>query len=273
MRNFLARSTIAVLFALQVVNPSFVFSQDVSQKRSQTSAPKAEPPKTPPQKSFGEWKIADSLTIFDQADSEPSSKREPLIRVALATDVRSAIVSTTGHLMNASDEGSKLIPLDVARVRLEPRLLSPLPPIDNADLYRIQLAGMPAREDAEQKSKEVREAIGEDSQVVYDTETKTWGLLVGARRPQIEAEELRARLDAAGVDATVAPVGGKLASTNSPGPLATQTNSNASSIAKSQIIFVGFGVGAGDSQCAAGSAFHFAVAGSGGLGARGWSTL
>ena len=234
MRNFLARSTIAVLFALQVVNPTFVFSQqDASPKQSQTSAQKAEPQKPPPAKSSGEWKIADSLTVFDQPGSEPSSKQEPLIRVALATDARAATVSTTGHLMNASDEGSKLIPLDVARVRLEPRLLSPLPVTDNAGLFRIQLAGLPAREDAEQKSKVVREAIGEDSLVVYDTETKTWGLLVGARRPQIESEQLRGRLEDAGLDANVAPVGGTSASTNSPGT-ATQANSTQSPVAKAK---------------------------------------
>jgi len=133
--------------------------------------------------------------------------------------------------MNASDEGSTLVAMDVARVRLEPRLLSPLPVTDNADWFKIQLAGLPARDDAEQKSKEVREAIGEDSQVLYDTETKTWGLLIGARRPQIEAEELRGRLEESGLDVTLAPAGFTSASTNSPGTQAPQVNSTQSSIA------------------------------------------
>jgi stage II sporulation protein D len=232
MRNSLARSIIALLLAQQLLSPAFVFSQhDLGQKRSQSSDQKAEPQKTPSQKSPGEWKIDDSLTVFDQAGSDPSTKQEPTIRVALATDVRSATISTAGHLMNASEEGSTLTAMDVARVRLEPRLLSPLPATDSADSYGIQIAGLPTRADADLKSKEVREAIGEDSQAVYDTETKTWGLLIGSRRPQIEAEELRARLEDAGLDAIVAPVGGSSSSRGTP---ATQANSTTPAIAKTK---------------------------------------
>ena len=223
MRNFLARSTVAVLLALQVLSPSFAFGQqNVSQKQSKPSEQdQARPQKTPQQKKSGDWHIGESLTVFDQPSSDSPSKQEPIIRVALATDVRSATVSTAGHLLNASDEGPTLVAMDVTRVRLEPRLLSPLPANDNADAFRIQLAGLSARDDAEQKSKEVQEASGEDSQIVYDTETKTWGLLIGARRPQLEAEELRARLESAGLDATVAPVGGSPASGNASNRQAT----------------------------------------------------
>lgn len=224
MRNFLARSTIAILLAHQVIIPTFVFGQqDGSRRRSQTpDQSKAEPPKTSrPATSPGEWQIADSLTVFDQPGAPTSGKQEPTIRVALATDARSATISTAGHLMNAPDLATTLVALNVTRVRLEPRLLSPLPAVDNADAYRVQLAGLPARADAEQKSREVREATGEDSQVAYDTETKTWGLLVGARRPQIEAEEVCARLEAAGFDANVSPAAGAPSSVNPPSTEAT----------------------------------------------------
>ena len=151
---------------------------------------------------------------MDQTGAAPSLQPEPTIRVALATDVRSATVSTTGHLLNASEDGPAPVPLDVARVRLEPRLLSPPPATNYADAFRIQIAGLSARDEAEQKSKEVQEAIGEESQIVYDAETKTWGLMIGASRPQLEAEELRARLESAGLDATIGPAGGKIPSGN-----------------------------------------------------------
>jgi stage II sporulation protein D len=128
--------------------------------------------------------------------------------------VRSATVSTTGHLLNASDDGPAPVPLDVARVRLQPRLLSPPPVTSYADAFRIQIAGLSARDEAEQKSKEVQEASGEDSQIVYDAETKTWGLVIGSTRSQLEAEELRARLESAGLDATVGPAGGTTPSGN-----------------------------------------------------------
>ena len=233
MRNFLARSNVAIVLALQVLSPAFVFSQqDVSQKRSQKPAQgpankEAAPPKTSPASGSGEWNIGDPVRIVTSGPSATgrSSGPEPTIRVALATDVRSATISTTGRLMNASDQTTTLLALNVARVRVEPRLLSPLPPIDNADTYRIQIAGLPSRVDAEQKSREVREASGEDSQVAYDTETKMWGLLVGARRPQIEAEELRLRLEDAGFDATlVAPAPGASPATKSESTQATSTS-------------------------------------------------
>jgi stage II sporulation protein D len=206
MRSSRARGITALLLAQLFLSPAFVLSQqETRQRRTQSQA---EPQKTSSQTTAGEWRppATPAGVTLDPSLAPSSSQSEPTIRVALATDVRSATISTSGHLLNASDETATLIALDVARVRLEPHLLSPLPPIDSADTFRIQIAGLSSRDDAEQKSKEVQEAIGEESQIVYDTETRTWGLLVGARRPQIEAEELRARLESAGLDATVAPV-------------------------------------------------------------------
>jgi stage II sporulation protein D len=107
--------------------------------------------------------------------------------------------------MNVSDDSSTLVALDVARVRLEPRLLSPPAALDTSDDFRIQIAALSSRSDAEQKSKEVKEAIGDSSKITYDVQTKTWGVLVGERRPQIEAEEIRAQLESAGIDADIAP--------------------------------------------------------------------
>jgi stage II sporulation protein D len=52
---------------------------------------------------------------------------EPLVRVGLVTDARSVTVSTTGRLLNATETGAPPAPLEVARVRIEPRTLPPLP--------------------------------------------------------------------------------------------------------------------------------------------------
>src|SRR6266498_844711 len=207
MRNFLARSISALLLAQPFLSPAFVFSQqEVRQRRTQTQV---EPQKTSSQTDSREWQPPATPAIFPLDPAIPAlSRPEPTIRVALATDARSATISTSGHLMNATDVATTLVALDVARVRLEPRLLSPLPPSDVADAYQIQIAALPSRAEAEQKSREVREVTGEDSQVAYDTETKTWRLLVGARHPRIEAEEFRARLEDAGIDATILPAAG-----------------------------------------------------------------
>src|SRR4051812_48450902 len=98
MRQSLARGNIVILLALQFFSPSAVFCQDaVRQRRAQTQvepAKTADPTEEP-------WKIPAPRTVsFDQTSTALDSAQEPTIRVALATDVRSATISTTGHLMN-----------------------------------------------------------------------------------------------------------------------------------------------------------------------------
>lgn len=60
---------------------------------------------------------------------------EPSIRVGLATDARSVAISTTGTLLHAATPDSAATPLEVSRVRVEPRAYPALPrsaPNDNA---------------------------------------------------------------------------------------------------------------------------------------------
>lgn len=128
---------------------------------------------------------------------------EPKIRVGLTTNARSATVSTIGRLMSGGETEAIRIPLDVAQVRLEARLLSPRPTNNIEDNYRLQVSGAASREEAEQKAREIRENFGEESQIVIDAETSTWGLLVGSKLSRAEAEELSGRLTDAGFDATV----------------------------------------------------------------------
>nr|MDQ3743435.1 SpoIID/LytB domain-containing protein [Acidobacteriota bacterium] len=52
---------------------------------------------------------------------------EPVVRVGLVVDARSVTVSTTGRLLNATETAAPPSPLEVARVRIEPRSLPPLP--------------------------------------------------------------------------------------------------------------------------------------------------
>jgi stage II sporulation protein D len=120
--------------------------------------------------------------------------------------------------MNASGGGNTLLALDTSRVRVEPHLLSPLPQSAETDSYRVLVAGATSREEAEENAKEIKKIANEESQVSFDTETKTWGLLVGAKQPREEAEELRARLEASGIDATLS------------GPPTTETRINTASV-------------------------------------------
>lgn len=149
---------------------------------------------------------------------------EPTIRVALATDARSAVISTTGHLMNASGGGKTLVALDTSRVRVDPRLLSPVPAANDDGGFRVTVGGAASRQEAEENEKEIQKITDEDAHAAFDTETKTWGMFVGGKLSREEAEELSARLEAAGFDATIegrqpATVAQRETSSQSDGPV------------------------------------------------------
>jgi stage II sporulation protein D len=206
MSGSLARRAIAFLILFsQAPSVALVFGQQRTEETRPRRTQPAANPTTTSAPNNDAWKAPSTETPVSlrQSTTELITGPEPTIRVGLATDVRSATVSTNGRLMNASDSGTTLIALDVARVRLEPRLLSPLPPVSVDNSYRLAIGGASSRAEAEQKSREVRETIGEDSQITLDAETKTWGLVVGKQRPRAEAEELSARLEDAGFDARV----------------------------------------------------------------------
>ena len=188
MRSSLARRVITLLLAQSFVFPiAFGQQQDTRPRRTQ-------PVWTPP---------SAATPIIPPPTLTPLAGPEPTIRVALTTDARSAVISTTGQLMNASGGGTTLLALDTSRVRVDPRLLSPLPTTTEDGGFRVLVGGAAARDEAEANEKEIQKITGEDAHAAYDTETKTWGMFVGGKLSREEAEELRARLETAGIDATV----------------------------------------------------------------------
>lgn len=228
MLIILARFTIAVLLAPQLFLVLALSQGEVRPRRSQTEVDPQHSNTSTPQEP---WKSPVAGTV---TSSEPgatlTAQKEPSIRVALATNVRSATISTIGQLMNATDVATTMVALDVPRVRLEPHLLSPLSPapsVDSDAVYRLEIVGLASRLEAEQKSKELREATGEDSQISHDTETRTWGLLVGGRRTRDDAESMRLRLEDAGLAAAVVPMPGT-SSTPNTSPLANNRESSGS---------------------------------------------
>ena len=152
---------------------------------------------------------------------------EPTIRVALTTSAGSAVISTTGHLMNASGGGSKLVALDTSRVRVDPRLLSPMPANNDEILYRVVVNRAASREEAEENEKEIQKIAGDDAHAAYDTETKTWSMFLETKLPREEAEEMVARLESAGIDATIE---------GPPGPLpASKGSENSTRVARDTV--------------------------------------
>ena len=159
---------------------------------------------TRPRRTQPAWPApAASTPVITPPTLTPLSGPEPTIRVALTTDARSAVISTTGHLMNASGTSKTLLSLESSRVRVEPRLLSPLPATNDDALYTVMVGSAPTRDEIEESEKEIQKLANEDAHVAYDTEAKTWRFAVGSKRPLVEAEELRARFEAAGFDATI----------------------------------------------------------------------
>ncbi|MFL6546871.1 MAG: SpoIID/LytB domain-containing protein, partial [Candidatus Udaeobacter sp.] len=147
-----------------------------------------------------QWKVPEH-SIASAAATTHLSGPEPLMRIALATDVRAASVSTSSRLLSSTDPAETYTALAVGRVRIESRVLAPLPPTE--ETFAVKVNGLASRADAESKARAIREATSDQSQIVLDVETQTWGLLVGPRRAREAAEIAQMRLEDAGYPATV----------------------------------------------------------------------
>ena len=128
---------------------------------------------------------------------------EPVVRVGLTTGARSVSVSTAGQpLLVRQETGGADAPtqLTAARVRIEPRVFSPLPPTPGPEeLFRVEIAAPGTRAEAEGLARQAREITNEGTEVTSAGAGGTWAVRVGEPVPQAAAEELRARLEEAGV--------------------------------------------------------------------------
>ncbi|HKS26202.1 MAG TPA: SpoIID/LytB domain-containing protein [Pyrinomonadaceae bacterium] len=171
----------ALIIAYSLLCPALLLGQDTRPRRAQAST-ETRPP------------VAQTTTRL---------MAEPTVRIGLATNARSVTVSTNGRLMKMTDEAAAPEALSVARVRIEPRVLAPLPPAQGSD-FGVEIAGAATRVDAERAASEIKEQTGESAQVSPDAQTNTWKLRMGGSLTRAEADELRARLEEAGfVSATV----------------------------------------------------------------------
>jgi stage II sporulation protein D len=135
---------------------------------------------------------------------------EPNIRIGLSTNARSVTISTGGQALTVlqTQPGETPAPstLAVSRVRIEPRMLMslPAPGVDENDLFRVEVATVKSESQAAEIARDVRELTGETPEIVRDATTTagaTWRVRVGVPTPRTEAEELRTRLEEAGIAA------------------------------------------------------------------------
>jgi stage II sporulation protein D len=197
---------IALSVAFALLAQSYALAQDVQTRprRVQAETPIA-PPVQPAREDFAVTRL----------------NAEPSIRIGLSTSARSVTISTSGQaltlLRTQPGEAQAPAPLSVARVRIEPRMLAPLPAPQTGEggLFRVEIAAVTSAAQAEAIAREVRELTGEAPEVVRDAVAATWRVRVGLPAPRAEAEEIRTRLEEAGV-AAVSLVGAQTGANATP---------------------------------------------------------
>ena len=204
--RFKLTKLIALSVAFALLAQSYALAQDV---RTRPRRVQAETPIVPPvQPARDEFSVR-------RMDAEPS------IRIGLSTSARSVTISTSGQALSLlrTQPGEALAPapLSVARVRIEPRMLAPQPAPQPGEggLFRVEIAAVTSEAQAEEIAREVRELTGEAPEVVRDAVAATWRVRVGLPAPRAEAEELRTRLEEAGV-AAVSLVGAQTGANATP---------------------------------------------------------
>ena len=108
------------MLACALVSPTLVLRAQDGQSQ----------PATRPRRATTEWPTTTTSEPPPIPEIEPEPIRishEPVIRIGLATGARSINVSTTAPTLNATDGGDQPLPLELARVRVEPRSYPQLP--------------------------------------------------------------------------------------------------------------------------------------------------
>ena len=177
MCSSLVRRVITLLLAQSLLLP--IASAQQQQTRPRRAQPVWQPPSA-------------TTPIISPPALTTTTGPEPTIRVALTTDARSAVISTTGHLMNASGNGSTLLALDTSRVRVDPRLLSPRQTTAEDATFRVIVGGAATREEAEENEKEIKKAAGEDAHTIYPSTSRSRGYRCDSRRKRSASSRAKA---------------------------------------------------------------------------------
>ena len=152
----------------------------------------------PPEKSERTWPSQPSSVVKQTSSSATVHlSNEPVMRIALSTDVRAATISTTAHLLNASELNSAPQPLETSRVRIESRVLSPQRQA-NDQAYEVVLARSLSRQDAERMVASVHQLTGESALSATDS-VSTWRVFI-AKQSREDADAVAAKLEDAGFE-------------------------------------------------------------------------
>ncbi len=145
------------------------------------------------------WRPDQSSIVRKASESKESDQlsSEPLMRIALSTGTRTATISTTAKLLNASEVNAAALPLETARVRVESRVLSPSTPVKEP-AFDLEIARSLTRDEADAIVGQVRQLAGIEARPVPDSSDK-WKVAVRSQSLE-EADDLTARLEDAGFE-------------------------------------------------------------------------
>jgi len=116
---------------------------------------------------------------------------EPVIRIGLATNARSASITTTDSSLVATSPGEVQKFLAANRVTVAARTYRP----PEFEIYFFEITNVATRPEADELAKDANEATGEKTSILLDAKTNTWRVRIGERRETIEeANEFKAVL-------------------------------------------------------------------------------
>jgi stage II sporulation protein D len=194
MQYPLIRIAIVLLIASVLISPltfaPSIVAQETRERRKQDEKSEKTQPTWP----------AEQVSVVKKA-GEPNElaqlSNEPVMRIALSTGTRSATISTTARLLNASEFNSATQPLESARVRIESRMLSPTRPVGDR-AYDIEIGRSLSREEADRMVESVHQLTGEVANSVAESPDR-WSVII-TKQSRAEAEVVAAKLDDAGFE-------------------------------------------------------------------------
>ncbi len=191
MKTYFRIGATFLLCAGMLLSPATFATTTAAQDRERRSSTDQEEKKTWPS---GQTSI---VRKAGEAKESPQLSSEPVMRIALSTGTRSAAISTTAKLLNASESNTAALPLQTARVRVESRLLSPSSAA-REPAYDLEIANSLARDEADRMIDSVRQQIGESAHAIPDS-TSTWRVVVSSKSLE-DANTVSAKLEDAGFE-------------------------------------------------------------------------
>ena len=130
MRSSFHRLFAVTLLSCALVSPTLDVRAQDAQGQPATRPRRVEP-------AWPTTTTSDPAASIPDVEPEPLRiTQEPLVRVGLATGARSVTVSTTAPALVANEGGEQPLPLEVARVRVEPRSYPQLPQPGTNDIAK-----------------------------------------------------------------------------------------------------------------------------------------